>query len=155
MKLRNILAFVLVIIITVALFAGCSGDAKDNSNSPSKDDASFEENTGEPKKITIFFQDDNIRFPQNMERPNYQKIGKIALDQFNIELQTETAISTEIMSTLNARLASGESMPDIFDVGFTIQRAVELYEQGRILGLSQLIKDYAPEIERRMITENP
>ena len=155
MKLRNILAFVLVIIITVALFAGCSGDAKDNSNSPSKDDASFEENTGEPKKITIFFQDDNIRFPQNMERPNYQKIGKIALEQFNIELQTETAISTEIMSTLNARLASGESMPDIFDVGFTIQRAVELYEQGRILGLSQLIKDYAPEIERRMITENP
>ena len=155
MKLRNILAFVLVIIITVALFAGCSGDAKDNSNSPSKNDASFEENTGDPKKITIFFQDDNIRFPQNMERPNYQKIGKIALEQFNIELQTETAISTEIMSTLNARLASGESMPDIFDVGFTIQRAVELYEQGRILGLSQLIKDYAPEIERRMITENP
>ncbi len=156
MKLKKLFAFILALLITAALFAGCSGDTKPGKDqSTSGNESSFTENTGAPKKITIFFPDDNVRFPQSMDRPNYQTVGKIALELFNIELQTETAISSEFTTTLNARLASGENMPDIFDSYLSPQRSAELYEQGRILGLSQLIEDHAPEIKRRMIIDTP
>jgi len=153
-KTRKLLAVLLCIVMVAAFFAGCSGDAKPSGNQGGNTPAN--NNNGEPTPITIFFQDDNVNFPQNMDRPTMQTVAAIAKEKFNLDISIETAISSEMESAVNTRLVSGSSnMPDILCYDFAIQRVVELYQQGLVLGLTDLIKEHAPEIKYRMMERYP
>ncbi|MBE6884173.1 MAG: hypothetical protein E7487_06170 [Ruminococcaceae bacterium] len=167
--MKKILALLLALMMIVAMFAGCADTTTDESKAEDKssaaddkkDDAAEDEKpaddeaSDEPTLITLFFQDDNVNFPQNMDRPTMQTVDAIAREQFGITLAIETAISSEMESIVNARFASGTDLPDMITYDFAIQRAIELYDQGMILGLNDLIEEHAPELKFRMIEENP
>ncbi|NLD88402.1 MAG: extracellular solute-binding protein, partial [Clostridiales bacterium] len=164
MKSCRIIALILAMLMAFAILSGCQSEKKtktieETKTEEKKEEAKAKEDKPEtsdgPTPIVIFFQDDNVNFPQTIDRPNNQKINEIAKEKFNIEIIIETCISSEMESAVNTRLAAGADVPDMITYDFSIQRVSELYDQGLILGLTDLINEHAPELKFRMMEDNP
>jgi len=81
------------------------------------------------------------------ETPNFKAIQKILLEKFNVDYQLETALSKEYETTISTRFASGKDLPDIVNYAYSASKMIDLYKNGLILKLNDLIDQNAPDFK--------
>ncbi|NLD88401.1 MAG: extracellular solute-binding protein [Clostridiales bacterium] len=122
-----------------------------------KEEAAKPDTSGDDiPELTLFKADNNVpEYPLNMERPNMIKIHDTLLELFNVNWQLETVIGEKFEETLNTRLAAGVDLPDMIFHRFADSRLLEVYNNGLILGLNDLIDEYGPDVKANMTVEMP
>ncbi len=162
MQLKKVLALLLAVIMTVAVFAGCSKGGNDSSKpDASKPDSSKTESSDSgdsdaPVPIVLLRSDDNVpEYPLNMDRPNLQKIHDVLLEKFNVDWSIETIIGDKFDETLNTRFAAGDNLPDMIFRRLSDSRLLEVYNNGLIIGLNDLIDQYGPDVKQHMESDMP
>ena len=166
MKMK-IFALLMVLCMIAAIFAGCadttveeqsskeesSAQSSEESEEESKDE---EEEQSGPIPISLYCADFvSLTYPMSMETPNIAAIAEIFLEKYNAELSIEPVLADKMDELVNTRLAGGDTLPDIITYGFSQARLVELYNTGIIIGLNDLVKEYAPDIQQKMVDSNP
>ncbi len=163
-SLKKFVSVFLVILMTLALFAGCSEGgnmSSADSMSSKKDDVSSSktddmEKDEPPVPIVVLLADSNVpEYPLNMDRPNMQKIHDVLLEKFNVDWSIETIIGDKFEETVNTRLAAGDNLPDMICYRFGSSRLLEIYNSGLIIGLNDLIDQYGPEVKQHMQSDMP
>ncbi|MDW7658536.1 MAG: hypothetical protein SCM11_15315 [Bacillota bacterium] len=97
-----------------------------------------------PESATEFLKADST---------TYKKLQEILLDKFKINYSINTAMATEMATTVNMLFAS-KQMPDIVDHSLSASDMDNLFRQGLILPLNDLIDANAPTV-KQTFEENP
>mgnify|MGYP004674842425 CR=1 FL=1 len=163
--MKKFLCAFLVLMMVLALFAGCTTgknpppDSMSSKDSSSSKDDMPDDSGGDdeaPVPIVLFRADNNVpEYPLNMERPNMQRIHDVLLEKFNVDWSLETIIGDRFEDALSARLAAGTDLPDMIFHRFGNSRLLEVYNTGLILGLNELIDEYGPNVKKNMETVMP
>ena len=164
--LKKLLSLILAVLMVLTVFAGCSkGNVAEPEESKESEASVKEEEGGEvtqsagsedPVPILIYCADFvSLQYPMTMETPNIAAIAQIFLEKYNAQISIEPVIADRMEELVNTRLAGGDRLPDIISYGFSQERLVDLYKTGTIIRLNDLISEYAPEIEKKMVEENP
>jgi len=96
-----------------------------------------------------------MEYPMTLETPNIVAIAQIFRDEYNVQLALEPVIAEKMEELVNVRIAGGDELPDIITYGFSQERLVELYNNGIIIRLNDLIAENAPDVQQKMIKDNP
>jgi len=99
-----------------------------------------------PITITVMMPQSDTNFPRE-QTPTYILTQKLALTYFNIDYQYELVFPAEYETQVSTRLASGGNMPDLIYFAFTQNRLIELYKNGLILRLNDLIESNGPNVK--------
>ena len=165
--MKKFLSMLIAVLMVAALFAGCAGGSSTSDSSKpeeSKTESSATEsteNTGDngdeaPVSIVLLKADGNVpEYPLNMDRPGLQKIHDVLLEKFNVDWSVESIINDKFEETLSTRLAAADDLPDMISHGFSASRLLEVYNNGLILGLNDLIDEYAPDVKQHMQSDMP
>ena len=164
--MKKFLSMLIAVLMVAALFAGCAGGSSTSDSSKpeesktesSKTESTDTGDTGDdaPVPMILLKADGNVpEYPLNMERPTLQKIHDVLLEKFNVDWSVESVISDKFEETLSTRLAAAENLPDIICHGFGASRLLEVYNNGLILGLNDLIEEYAPDVKQHMMSDMP
>ena len=118
------------------------------NNSP---DVPINENTlvsaATPVRMTLLTAESDFPEWTLSSTPNFKAIAKIALEKFNIDYRLETFISSEGASVVSTRFAAGVDLPDVINYSYAIERVAQLYDNGLLLRLNDLINDNAPHVQ--------
>ena len=164
--LKKLLSLMLAVLMVLTVFAGCSREnvsepeESEKSGASSKEEKSEAETQSavseEPIPISIYCADFvSLQYPMSMETPNIAAIAQIFLEEYNAQISLEPVLADRMEELVNTRLAGGDKLPDIISYGFSQERLVDLYKTGTIIRLNDLISEYAPDIERKMVEDNP
>ena len=165
--MKKLLSILIAVLMVAALFAGCAGGSSTSDSSKpeeSKTESSATEsteNTGDngdeaPVPIVLLRSDDNVpEYPLNMDRPGVQKIHDVLLEKFNVDWSIETVIGDKFDETLSTRLAAAEDLPDMIFRRLSDSRLLEVYNNGLIIGLNDLIEEYGPDVKQHMMSDMP
>jgi putative aldouronate transport system substrate-binding protein len=102
----------------------------------------------------MYADSDTAKFPKNADRFGIAAIVKIAREQFGMELKLEPVMSSQFATVFNTRLAAN-TLPDLVDYRVDQNRLVELYKQGQIIRLNDLVDKYGPRIKYLMFQFDP
>jgi len=106
-------------------------------------------------KVTYMYADsETAKFPKNADRPNIAAIVKVARDQFGMDLTLEPIMSAQLATVFNTRLAAN-TLPDLVDYRVDSDRLVQLYKDGQIIRLNDLVDKYGPRIKYIMMQFDP
>ena len=97
---------------------------------------------------------DAAKFPVNADRPNIAVLLEIAKERFGMDVKLEPIMSSQLATVFNTRLAAG-TLPDFVDYRVDQNRLVELYKQGQIIRLNDLVDKYGPRIKYLMYQFDP
>ncbi|NMB95977.1 MAG: extracellular solute-binding protein [Clostridiaceae bacterium] len=156
-----IAVLILAMIVTSCTGAKESGTQTGDTGTKTTDkDAAPKTGTSdseEPYELTIFCADNNIAdYPLDLEnRPKLKLIKEMLKDKFNIELSLETAVGSRFVEVLNTRMASAANLPDIIVHRYDDVTLNNVYNNGLILDLTDLIKEHAPNIAKTYFEEDP
>jgi putative aldouronate transport system substrate-binding protein len=147
--MKKIIVFGLVLVMIFTTLAGC-GSGKTTETSDSQTTGGSNASTSdksEPVKITLMTVESDTQWNLK-DTPNFKKIQEIFLEKFNVQYELETALSKEYETTITTRFASGEQLPDIINHRFASDKLLDLYENGLIIKLNDLVDNYAPEVKK-------
>ena len=165
--MKKFLSMLIAVLMVAALFAGCAGGSSTSDSSKpeeSKTESSATESTegtgdnGDeaPVPIVLLRPDNNVpEYPLNMDRPGMQKIHDVLLEKFNVDWSIETVIGDKFDETLSTRLAAAEDLPDMIFRRLSDSRLLEVYNNGLIIGLNDLIEEYGPDVKQHMMSDMP
>ncbi len=147
--MKKLLCLMLALLMVATAFAGCSGgtqssapdSSKVESDSAGDSDSSAGSETPDVAELTIFIaESSSVEYPYSFtDMPTLAKIHELALNDYQLDLKLETAISSEFETILNTRLASSGALPDVINARYDSLKLNELYNNGIILSLD----DYA------------
>jgi len=149
--MKKILVFGLILVMLFTTIVGC-GSGKTNDTGDSQTTKGSETSaTGKdkPVKITLLTMESDTQW-NLASTPNFKKIQEIFLEKFNVQYELETALSKEYATTITTRFASGEQLPDIINHRFASDKLIDLYQNGLILKLNDLIDEHAPNYRKLM-----
>jgi len=81
------------------------------------------------------------------DTPNFKVVQERLLEMFNVDYQLETIMPAEYQTVVSTRFASGTDLPDIINFRYPQSRLIDLYKNGLILKLNDLVDAYAPDIK--------
>ncbi len=140
--------FALICVVFMFVWFGCSektsgGGAADLSNPVEMEELEGSLIVSEPKTFTFFANFNNMPFDSTW--PVWQEIGK----ETNIYLEgTISKNNANEVEAFNLMLSSGK-LPDIIGYG-TISDLEKLGRDGGLIPLNDLIRQYAPNIQRML-----
>ena len=102
----------------------------------------------------LYGSSDTAKFPKDESRPNIAYIIQYVEENFGIDLQLEPTMSSRIETVFNTRLAAN-NLPDLVDYRMDQNRMVDVYEQGHIIALNDLVDQYGPRIKEIMYEKDP
>lgn len=160
--MKRYLALALGLLMLLGMMAGCTGTPAAQSAAPADssaktaapeataaaatDTAAATEpaKPGEPVTITLFTMESDSQW-NLADTPNFKKLQETILTKFNAKWELETALSKEFETTVTTRFASGEKLPDIINYRYPDDKLVDLYKNGLIIKLNDLIDQNAPD----------
>lgn len=160
MRLKKILSFVLVLILSVMTFAACTGNSESEESSVqvgSEESAAAE--TQMDNGTVDNMESSGITFPleETMTFTGFAGMyGDVALsdnytwqtilERANIQIELTNVLGSELTEKRNLTL-SGGSYPDIFYKSNFSSTDVETYgSQGILIPLEDLMREYAPNL---------
>jgi putative aldouronate transport system substrate-binding protein len=136
----------LALLLAASLFAASQREA-----------AAVGGSQAEPQVVKLSYMyanADTAKYPTNADRPYIQVVLEIARARFGIDWQLEPVMSSQMATVFNTRLAAG-SLPDLVDYRLDEIRLVEVYKQGHIIALNDLVDKYAPTVKKIMFVQDP
>ena len=112
---------------------------------------------GEPEvvQMSYMFPDTDVaKYPTNRDRPNTKLVLDIGVERFGIDWQLEAVLSSRIDTVFNTRLAA-RNLPDFVDHRLDQTRLIEVYQQGHIIALNDLVDQYGPTISEWYFEKDP
>ena len=105
--------------------------------------------------ITYMYPDsDTAKFPKNTDRPNIAYLVGYARDNFGIDWKLEPVLGSRMETVFNTRLAAN-NLPDMVDYRLDQNRLIDIYQQGHIIALNDLVDKYGPRIKELMYEFDP
>lgn len=163
--MKKYLSLALILALIVAVLAGCTPAATTGGTTGAGTTAGTTKATTagptttaaeETVDITLLAPDySDPAFPFSMEIATYKKIHDVLLEKFNVNWTIEVALGEKFEETLNTRLAAAVDLPDYIKWRLSDSRMVEIYDSGLILGLNDLIDEYAPDVKKAFEEEMP
>lgn len=140
MKKRNGIRIFTILFTVAIILSGFSGTT-----------AQGQEGT-EPtviKYMTADFGNPQYSVASGYKGDTVLNVEEKMLELFNIAFEYEFLPSENVESVVMTRVAAGVDLPDVISYDFTRAKLIELYDQGIVIGLSDLVKENAPEIYKR------
>lgn len=112
--------------------------------------ASGKQETGaaaKPVTITLMTMESDTQW-NFKDTPNFKALQQVFLKKFNVDYQLETALSREFETTVTTRFASGGKLPDIINFRYADSKLVDLYKNGLIIKLNELVNTHGPDVKQ-------
>ena len=153
--MKKTLALIIGIVLLMTTFAGCYGSASSQTTtlnttvattSTRESEPTTTKEPAEPVTITLLLAEQDSQW-HLADTPNFKTIQDIFLKKYNVNYELETYVSSEMETTVSTLFASGSKLPDIVNYGYPINRTIDLYNNGLILKLNDLIDENAPDLK--------
>jgi len=160
--MKKLIAAVLFALMLVSLLGGCQS-ASQTSPSPTlaaspttATSPAATESTAPAEPVTITLAlplynatGSNASGVSPTDTPNYKAIQQILKDKFNIDYQIQVVPAStpqDYETALSTMFASGD-LPDIIDYAYSPDKLVNLYQNGSIISLNDLVAQ-SPDIQK-------
>jgi putative aldouronate transport system substrate-binding protein len=140
---KKLLVAMVLVLLTASLFPSGEKEAPARAGAEAVVPVTYMYATG-----------DAAKFPLDADRPNVAYLLKLARDNFGMEVRLEPIMSSQLATVFNTRLAAN-NLPDLVDYRVDQNRLVELYRQGQIIALNDLVDKYGPRIKQLLFQFDP
>ncbi|TCP25984.1 putative aldouronate transport system substrate-binding protein [Scopulibacillus darangshiensis] len=149
--IKKSVMFFMAIVLLLGILAGCQ--SSNDTNASKKEPGKAFNKTGYPivdKKVTMTMFGPNVGLTQWKDMQFFKTMEK----KTNVHFKFKTPPSESLDTKKNLTFASGD-LPDVFyGASLTQEEQVKYGSQGILIPLEDLIKDYAPHIQK-MLDEHP
>lgn len=144
--MKRFLSLAVAALLAAVMVTGC---AKTNTSSTGGSTASGDgaSTSAEPVTVTILTVEGGTAKYASKDSANLKAIQKILLEKFNVNWEPEFAVSKDYETTVTTRMASSD-LPDIVNIQFASDKLLQLYANGTIIKLNELVEKNAPDITK-------
>lgn len=158
---KRIILVIISVCMLISIFSGCGGVSEGVEKGQNEVEGETSKEWTKPdtpvkiKYMTPDFASPTWNIASGNIPASLITVEERVKELFNIEFEYEVGTGEEYETLVTTRLAAGVDLPDVIHWHADRQRLIELYDQGLIISLDDLVNDHAPTIAKRYYELNP